>query len=100
MSKLRVGRMGKVTAGLVIVVVLVLLGGMAFLAFWNPPAPSAPGEKALPAAGFPKQPSVPGVALRTPIEIPRQLEAFLEMLAAERGAMPLTLAAYRNDLAD
>ena len=30
----------------------------------------------------------------------RQVEAFLEMLAAERGAARLTLAAYRNDLAD
>jgi integrase/recombinase XerD len=30
----------------------------------------------------------------------RHLEAFLEMLAAERGAAALTLAAYRNDLAD
>jgi integrase/recombinase XerD len=30
----------------------------------------------------------------------KHLEAFLEMLAAERGAAPLTLAAYRNDLAD
>jgi len=48
------GRMGKVTVGLVIVVVLVLLGGMAFLAFWNPPAPSAPVEKVLPDARFPK----------------------------------------------
>ena len=28
----------------------------------------------------------------------RRVEAFLEMLAAERGAAPLTLAAYRNDL--
>jgi integrase/recombinase XerD len=28
------------------------------------------------------------------------VEAFLEMLAAERGARPLTLAAYRGDLAD
>jgi integrase/recombinase XerD len=28
----------------------------------------------------------------------RHLEAFLEMLAAERGAAPLTIAAYRNDL--
>lgn len=28
----------------------------------------------------------------------RHLEAFLEMLAAERGAAPLTLLAYRNDL--
>ncbi len=30
----------------------------------------------------------------------RHLEAFLEMLAAERGAARLTLAAYRNDLVD
>lgn len=30
----------------------------------------------------------------------RRLEAFFEMLAAERGAARLTLAAYRNDLAD
>jgi integrase/recombinase XerD len=30
----------------------------------------------------------------------RRLEAFLEMLAAERGAARLTLAAYRNDLSD
>jgi integrase/recombinase XerD len=30
----------------------------------------------------------------------RRLEAFLEMLAAERGAARLTLAAYRNDLTD
>ena len=30
----------------------------------------------------------------------RRLEAFLEMLAAERGAARLTLVAYRNDLAD
>lgn len=30
----------------------------------------------------------------------RRLEAFLEMLAAERGAARLTLAAYGNDLAD
>jgi integrase/recombinase XerD len=29
----------------------------------------------------------------------KHLEAFLEMLAAERGAAPLTLAAYQNDLA-
>ncbi|HTV89120.1 MAG TPA: site-specific tyrosine recombinase XerD [Stellaceae bacterium] len=29
-----------------------------------------------------------------------RIEAFLEMLAAERGAAPLTLAAYRNDLGD
>jgi integrase/recombinase XerD len=30
----------------------------------------------------------------------KHLEAFLEMLAAERGAAPLTLAAYRGDLAN
>lgn len=30
----------------------------------------------------------------------RRLEAFLEMLAAERGAARLTIAAYRNDLMD
>jgi integrase/recombinase XerD len=30
----------------------------------------------------------------------KHLEAFLEMLAAERGAAPLTLAAYGNDLSD
>jgi len=30
----------------------------------------------------------------------RRIEAFLEMLAAERGAARLTLVAYRNDLAD
>jgi integrase/recombinase XerD len=30
----------------------------------------------------------------------RRLEAFVEMLAAERGATRLTLAAYRNDLTD
>ena len=48
------GGMGKVTVALVIVIVLLLLGGMAFLAFWNPPPPSAPIEKVLPDARFPK----------------------------------------------
>jgi integrase/recombinase XerD len=32
------------------------------------------------------------------VTLSKHLEAFLEMLAAERGAAPLTLAAYRNDL--
>ena len=32
------------------------------------------------------------------VAVSRRLEAFLEMLAAERGAARLTLAAYRNDL--
>ena len=35
-----------------------------------------------------------------PIAVSPRLEAFLEMLAAERGAARLTLAAYRNDLLD
>jgi integrase/recombinase XerD len=34
------------------------------------------------------------------VAISRHLEAFLEMLAAERGAAALTLAAYHNDLCD
>lgn len=33
-------------------------------------------------------------------QLPRQVEAFFEMLAAERGAAPLTLTAYRTDLTD
>jgi integrase/recombinase XerD len=37
---------------------------------------------------------------RGPAAASRHLEAFLEMLAAERGAARLTLAAYRNDLLD
>jgi len=32
--------------------------------------------------------------------VPRHLDLFLEMLAAERGAARLTIAAYRNDLID
>jgi integrase/recombinase XerD len=35
-----------------------------------------------------------------PVAVSPRLEAFLEMLAAERGAARLTLAAYRNDLID
>ena len=38
-------------------------------------------------------------AARRP-DLSKHLEAFLEMLAAERGAAQLTLAAYRNDLLD
>jgi integrase/recombinase XerD len=44
---------------------------------------TGPGGVAGPATGF-----------------SRHLEAFLEMLAAERGAARLTIAAYRNDLRD
>jgi hypothetical protein len=46
--------MGKVTIAFVLVIVLLLLGGGIFLALWNPPAPSAPVEKVLPDARFPK----------------------------------------------
>jgi integrase/recombinase XerD len=35
-----------------------------------------------------------------PPPLPREAEAFLEMMAAERGAADNTLAAYRRDLAD
>ena len=34
------------------------------------------------------------------VAVSPRLEAFLEMLAAERGAARLTLSAYRNDLID
>ena len=46
--------MGKVTIAFVLVIALLLLGGVVFLALWNPPAPSAPIEKILPDARFPK----------------------------------------------
>jgi hypothetical protein len=46
--------MGKLTIGVVIVVILAVLGGAAFLALWNPPVPSTPVEKVLPDARFPK----------------------------------------------
>lgn len=42
----------------------------------------------------------PGRRSAAPAALPRHVEAFLEMLAAERGAARLTLAAYRTDLAD
>ncbi|HEX7968501.1 MAG TPA: site-specific integrase, partial [Stellaceae bacterium] len=35
-----------------------------------------------------------------PAPVSRHVEAFLEMLAAERGAAALTLIAYKTDLAD
>jgi integrase/recombinase XerD len=38
--------------------------------------------------------------MRATVAVSPRLEAFLEMLAAERGAARLTLAAYRNDLID
>ena len=42
----------------------------------------------------------PGRAPAPPAALSHHVEAFLEMLAAERGAARLTLAAYRSDLAD
>jgi integrase/recombinase XerD len=42
----------------------------------------------------------PGRKPKAPLPLSRHVEAFLEMLAAERGAARLTLAAYRGDLAD
>jgi hypothetical protein len=46
--------MGKVTILFVLVIALLLIGGGVFLALWNPPAPSAPVEKVLPDARFPR----------------------------------------------
>ena len=46
--------MGKLTIGFVVVIILAALGGAAFLALWNPPAPSVAIEKVLPDARFPK----------------------------------------------
>jgi integrase/recombinase XerD len=43
--------------------------------------------------------SAPGRKPAPPVQLSRHVEAFLEMLAAERGAARLTLAAYRHDLA-
>src|SRR6516165_10864212 len=45
-------------------------------------------------------PTLPRTQRRARDAVSKHLEAFLEMLAAERGAAPLTLAAYRNDLSD
>ena len=46
--------MGKLTIAFVLVIALVLLGGMAFLAVWNPLPTPAPVEKVLTDARFPK----------------------------------------------
>jgi hypothetical protein len=44
--------MGKVTVGLVLLVVLLVLGGGIFLTVWIPPAPSRAVEKVIPHARF------------------------------------------------
>ena len=46
--------MGKLTAGVIIAVILAVLGGAVYLALWNPPAPSTPVHKVLPDVRFPK----------------------------------------------
>ena len=52
-------------------------------------------------AGSPeKRPNAPGAATAIPATTDRRIEAFLEMLAAERGAARLTVSAYRADLED
>ena len=45
-------------------------------------------------------PTLPRTQRRAREPVSKHLDAFLEMMAAERGAAPLTLAAYRNDLSD
>lgn len=39
---------------LILLVLLILVGGAAYLAFWNIPAPSAVVEKTIPDDRFPK----------------------------------------------
>jgi hypothetical protein len=46
--------MGKLTILLVLAFVAIIVAGAVYLAVWTPPAPSAPVEKVLPDARFPK----------------------------------------------
>jgi len=46
--------MGRLTISFVIVLALAVFAGCLFLANWNFPVPSAPFEKVLPDARFPK----------------------------------------------
>jgi integrase/recombinase XerD len=46
------------------------------------------------------KPPLPPASDSRRVGVSKHLEAFLEMLAAERGAAALTLAAYHNDLSD
>ncbi len=46
--------MGKVVLGLLAVAVLAVVGGLAWLAFWDIPAPNQPIERVIPDARFPK----------------------------------------------
>jgi hypothetical protein len=51
---MRAGGMGKLTIGLVVIVILAAIGGAAFLALWNPPPPTTQVHKVLPDARFPR----------------------------------------------
>ncbi|MGB8842109.1 MAG: hypothetical protein WCC64_13695 [Aliidongia sp.] len=53
-SPAQTGMMGKVLLGAALVGIVILLGGGAFLAFWDIPAPSVKVEKVLPDARFQK----------------------------------------------
>jgi hypothetical protein len=46
--------MGKVTLVLIVAMVLAVIGGCLFLAYWDIPVPSTQVEKVLPDARFPK----------------------------------------------
>ncbi len=46
--------MGKVVLVLLAVVVVAVIGGLAWLAFWDIPAPNTPIERVIPDARFPK----------------------------------------------
>ncbi|MGH7126642.1 MAG: hypothetical protein ACREFI_19850 [Stellaceae bacterium] len=46
--------MGKVVLVLLAAVVLAVLGGLSWLAFWDIPAPNQPIERVIPDARFPK----------------------------------------------
>lgn len=48
------GGMRRVLIPLAVVVVLAIVGGFLFLAYWDFPVPSTPTEKVLPDARFPK----------------------------------------------
>jgi hypothetical protein len=46
--------MAKIILATLLVLVVLLVGGFAFLAFWDIPAPTAPVEKVIPDARFSK----------------------------------------------
>jgi hypothetical protein len=46
--------MAKLVVGLVLAILLLVVGGGVFLAFWNPPVPSTPVVKVLSNGRFPK----------------------------------------------